>query len=319
MATVFVGIDVSQATLEVHILPVGRALAVANDPAGIQSIRVAVGDLAPAADVRVILESTGGLELPCALALQDAGLAVAVIKPERARHFAKAHGHLAKTDPIDARMLARYAQAVDLPVHPLPPEETRLLRDLLDRRGQLVGMRTMESNRLASTADPKARASVRKHIAWLDREITRVDADIDRRVADNPTWREVDRILQSIPGVGPQTAHTLIGQLPELGRVDRKAIGHLVGVAPLNNDSGTTEGRRHIVGGRQHVRNVLYMAALVAARCNPVAKALYARLRAKGKSAKVALIAVAHKLLTIANAMVRTKTAWRHSNVAFST
>jgi len=319
MPSLFVGIDVSQATLDVCILPPDRAFRVDNTPAGhatlIDTLR---GLAADPAEVRAVLESTGGLELPVALALQAAGFPVAPIKPERARHFAKAHGQLAKTDAIDARILARFAQAIDLPVHPLPAEDVRLLRDLLDRRGQLVAMRTMETNHVSSTGDPKALASLKKHIAWLDREIGRIESDIDRRVAANPQWQEIDRILQSIPGVGPQTSHTLLGQLPELGRVDRKVIGLLVGLAPLANDTGGKEGPRHIVGGRQQVRNVLYMAALVASRCNPVARALYVRLMQRGKSAKVALIAVAHKLLTIANAMVRNRTEWRHSTVANS-
>jgi transposase len=319
MPSVFVGIDVSQATLDVCVLPASRAFRVDNTPTGHAAVLDALRGLAAdPAEFRVVLESTGGLELPVALALEGAGFPVIPIKPERARHFAKAHGQLAKTDAIDARMLARFAQAIDLPVHPLPTEEVRRLRDLLDRRAQLVAMRTMETNRVSSTGDQKALASLKKHIAWLDREIGRIESDIDRRVAANPQWQEIDRILQSIPGVGPQTSHILLGQLPELGRVDRKVIGPLVGLAPMANDTGGTEGPRHIVGGRQQVRNILYMAALVASRCNPVAKALYVRLIRRGKSAKVALIAVAHKLLTIANAMVRNKTLWRHSTVANS-
>ena len=174
----------------------------------------------------------------------------------------------------------------------------------------------MESNRLDTTTEKQAHQSLKKHLAWFDREIRQIEKEIGRRIQDNPQWQETDRILQSIPGIGPQTARTLIGQLPELGHVDRKVIGQLVGLAPVANDSGKTEGPRHIVGGRQQVRNVLYMAALSASSCNPVTKALYLRLLAQGKAAKVALIAVAHKLLTIANAMVQNKTTWRHSNVA---
>lgn len=317
MPSVFVGIDVSSATLDVCILPVDHTLQVPNTPAGHRRLVAALLPLAGSpADIRAVVESTGGLERPVALALEEAGCEIAVIKPERARHFAKAHGQLAKTDALDARMLARFAQSVPLAIVPLPPEELRHFRDLLDRRAQLVEMRTMDSNRLATTALKPARKSIEKHVAWLDREIGGIEAELDRRVAANPPWAEIDRLLQSIPAVGPQTARVLIGHLPELGTVDRKVIGQLVGVAPVANDSGTTVGPRHIVGGRKQVRNALYMVAVVAVRWNPVGKALYVRLKAKGKSSKSALIAVAHKLLTIANAMVAQKTPWRHSNVA---
>ena len=317
MPTLFVGIDVARATLDVCIQPPDQTLHLHNTPAG---HRLLVKTLRPLAakttDIRVVLESTGGFELPVALALEEAGIEVAIIKPERARYFAKATGQLAKTDAIDAAILAQFCQAVPLTILPLPTEEIRHFRDLLDRRQQLVDMRTMESNRLDTTTEKQAHQSLKKHLAWFDREIRQIEKEIDRRIRDNPQWQETDRILQSIPGIGPQTARTLIGQLPELGHVDRKVIGQLVGLAPVANDSGKTEGPRHIVGGRQQVRNVLYMAALSASSCNPVTKALSIRLLAQGKAAKVALIAVAHKLLTIANAMVQNKTTWRHSNVA---
>jgi transposase len=320
MPSIFVGIDVSQKTLDVRHLPADQAFHVPNIPNGHRQLIEALRPLAAQpADVRVVLESTGGLELPAALALEQAGFAVAIIKPERARYFAKAHGQYAKTDPIDAGMLALFCRDVAVPIIPLPPEELRHFRDLLDRRQQLVEMRTMENNRLGTTTLAAARKSLEKHIAWIDREIHAVETNLDARVAANPQWAEIDRILQSIPGLGPQTARLLIGHLPELGQVDRKTIGHLVGLAPLANDSGTKEGPRHIVGGRWQIRNCLYMAALAACRCNPICQALYRRLRERGKLAKVALIAVAHKLLTIANAMLAQKSMWRHSNVAVST
>jgi transposase len=320
MPTLFVGIDVSQAYLDVCYLPADAAARVPNTPAGHRQLLDLLLPLAARpADIRAVLESTGALELPAALALEAAGLEVAIIKPERARYFAKAHAQLAKTDAIDAGLLARFSRDVPVPILPLPPEELRHFRDLLDRRQQLVEMRTMESNRLTTTTLPPARRSITKHIAWIDRELRGVEAELGRRVAANPQWAEVDRILQSIPGIGPQVARLLIGHLPELGRVDRKVIGQLVGVAPIAHDSGTTAGPRHIVGGRWQVRNGLYMAALTAIRRNPIGKALYVRLRERGKSAKAALIAVAHKLLTIANAMVAQKTLWRHSNVALPT
>lgn len=319
MPTVFVGIDVSQAQLDVHILPLGHALRVKNTPAGHAQLLAKLLPLAASpADIRAVVESTGGLELTVALALEGASVPVAVIKPDRVRHFAKACGQAAKTDAIDAEMLARFIRDIPLTITPMPTEESRHFRDLLDRRNQLVEMRTMEDHRLASTTEKRARKSIDKHIDWIDREIKTLEKELDRRIADNPQWKETDRILQSIPGLGPQTSRTLIGQLPELGQVDRKVLGHLVGLAPIANDSGTTNGPRHIVGGRKQVRNALYMVALVASRFNPLAKTLYTRLLAKGKPPKVALIAVAHKLLTIANAMVKNKTTWRHSNVAIS-
>jgi transposase len=317
MPTVFVGIDVSQAHLDVRHLPADEAFRVSNTPAGHRKLLETLLPLAASPpDIRVVLESTGSLELPAAIALEEAGLQVAIIKPERARYFAKAHAQLAKTDVIDASILARFIRDVPVPILPLPPEELRHFRDLLDRRHQLIEMRTMESNRLISTTLTKARKSIEKHIAWINREIKGVDADLARRIAANPQWAEIDRILQSIPGIGSQVSRLLIGHLPELGQVDRKVIGLLVGVAPIANDSGKTTSPRHIVGGRWQVRNGLYMAAVVATQHNPVGKALYMRLRKRGKSAKSALIAVAHKLLTIANAMVAQKTPWRHSNVA---
>lgn len=317
MPTTFVGIDVCRAHLDVRVLPADLARRLPNTPAGHRRLVELLLPLAGSpSDLRAVVESTGGLELPAALALEEAGFEIAIVKPERVRHFAKARGRLAKTDALDARTLAEFARDIPLAITPLPPEELRHFRDLLDRRAQLVEMRTMESNRLATTALEPARRSLEKHIAWIDREVGGIEAELDRRVAANPQWAEIDRVLQSIPAVGPQMSRVLIGHLPELGRVDRKVIGQLVGVAPVANDSGSTDGPRHIVGGRRQVRNTLYMVAVVAVRWNPVGKALYARLKAKGKSSKSALIAVAHKLLTIANAMVAQKTTWRHPEVA---
>jgi transposase len=319
MPSLFVGIDVAQEQLDVCILPLERSLRVANTPDGRRQLvdQLLALPAAPA-ELLVVLESTGGLELPVAVALGEAAIAAAVVKPDRVRHFAKAAGQLAKTDAIDARLLAQFGRSIPLTVQPLPAEETRLFRDLLDRRQQLVDMRTMEKNRQATTTDPRAQNSIAKHIAWITREIEALETLLDQRIANNPHWAEIDRVLRSIPGIGPQTSRLLIGQVPELGRVDRKAVGLLIGLAPVANDSGKTEGRRYIVGGRKQVRNGLYMAALSAVRHNPVARQLYARLMAKGKPAKAALIAVAHKLLTIANAMVRDRTTWRHLNVAES-
>lgn len=313
----FVGIDVARATLDMCVLPSKQTAHVPNTPAGRQKIIQTLRSLAPnPGDIRVVFESTGGYELPTALALEEAGFEVAIIKPERARYFAKANGQLAKTDTIDAEILASFCQLIPLTIVPLPPEELRHFRDLLDRREQLIEMRTMESNRRDTTLQKQARKSIDKHITWIDRELGGIEKELDRRIKENPRWEELDQIIQSVPGLGSQASRTLIGQLPELGKVDRKVIGHLVGLAPVANDSGTTDGLRHIVGGRKQVRSVLYMAALSSVRCNPICKALYIRLRERGKPAKSALVAVAHKLLTIVNAMVQKKTMWQHSNVA---
>ena len=316
MASLSVGIDVSQEQLDVGILPLNLSFQVANTPVGRQQLVQKLLGLTAPSEILVVLESTGGLELPIAVALSDAAVGPAIVKPDRVRHFAKASAQLAKTDAIDARLLAQFGQSIPLTVQPLPSEETRLFRDLLDRRHQLVEMRTMENNRRASTTDPRALKSIDRHVAWINKEVAALETALDRRIAANPQWAEIDRIRQSIPGIGAQTSHILIGQVPELGHVDRKVVGLLVGLAPVANDSGKTEGRRHIVGGRKQVRNALYMAALSAVRFNDVGRQMYARLMAKGKPPKAALIAVAHKLLTIANAMVRNGTTWRHLNVA---
>lgn len=318
MATLFVGIDVSKNRLDVAFRPEGAApaLKVDNTPAGHRKLLDTLLKLARPADIRVGLESTGGLEVPVAVAFEEAGCEVAIIKPERIRYFALAHAQLAKTDPLDAAMIAEFVQGVKLVIHPLPSEELRQFRDLLDRRNQLVHMKTMERNRLGSTTQDRARASIDKHIAWIKKEIRLLDAELDERIAAHPKWKEIDRVIQSVPGLGEQVSRTIIGQLPELGRIDRKAIGPLVGLAPVAKQSGETDAPRHIVGGRRQVRNVLYMAALSATKHNPVGRDLYARLVAKGKSKKAALIAVAHKLLTIVNALVRDMQEWRHSDVA---
>ena len=317
MPSLFVGIDVSKDHLDVHHLPADTAFRVKNTPAGHGKLVEALGRLDTAPDgIRVVVESTGGLELPVALAIEEAKMQIAIIKPERARHFAKAHGQLAKTDSIDARMLARFARDIPLTIVPLPSEELRHFRDLLDRRHQLLEMETMEKNRLKSTALKRAKDSVQRHIDWIKKELADVGKELDERIAGNPQWAELDRLLQTIPGFGPQVSRVLIGHLPELGRVNHKVIANLVGVAPIANDSGNSEGPRHIAGGRWQVRNVLYMCGVVATIHNPVGKAMYQRLVARGKAGKSAVIAVARKMLTIANAMVAKKTPWRHLIVA---
>jgi transposase len=310
----FVGIDVSQGVLDVHLRPEGRSVRVANDPAGHRQLLAALP--APAAIGRVVLEATGGLEAPAAAALAAAGYPVAVVNPRQVRDFAKATGTLAKTDALDAAILAHFADALRPEVRDLPSPELQELRELLDRRGQLLQMRTAESNRLGATTQTAVRKDLDAHLAWLDKRIKGVEAQIDRRIAANLHWKATDDRLRSIPGIGPQTSRALLGQLPELGRLDRRQLASLVGLAPLNCDSGHHKGLRRIVGGRAHVRKALYMAALAAVRHYPDFRAAYARLRSRGKVAKVALIAVARKLLCIANAVVRDQTYWRHPIVA---
>ena len=310
----FVGIDVSRDFLDIHLRPDGRSFRVRNDPDGHRKLLAALP--APADMERIVLEATGGLEAPVAAALATAGHPVAVVNPRQVRDFAKATGTLAKTDTLDAVVLAHFADALRPEVRALPSPELQDLRELLDRRAQLLQMRTAESNRLGSTTQKAVRKDLAAHLAWLDKRITGVEHQLDQLIAANLHWKATDERLRSIPGIGPQTARALLGQLPELGRLDRRQLASLVGLAPLNCDSGHHQGLRRIVGGRAHVRKALYMAALAAVRHYPHFRAVYARLRSQGKVAKVALIAVARKLLCIANAVVRDQTHWRHSIVA---
>jgi len=308
------GIDVSLATLDVCVLPADpqapaspeTAFAVPNTTEGYAQLIARLVALAgsPTA-VRVVLESTGGIEEEVMIALQAAAIETVRVQPRQVRHFAHAQGHKAKTDRLDARLLADFGRRMPMTPTPLPDEETRHFRDLLDRRQQLLDMKTMEEHRLRSTREPKALASVRKHLRWIEAEIQRIDDELDRRVARTPAWHRTDGLLQSVPGIGRCTSYALIGYVPELGTLDRKAVSLLVGLAPLARDSGTTQGIRHIVGGRKQVRNVLDMAALAGMRCHPGCRALAHRLIVKGKPKKVALIAVAHKLLVIANSLAR--------------
>jgi transposase len=306
-APCFVGIDVSKDHLDAHARPAGAAFREPNDPGGVAALVARVRELAPAL---VVLEATGGLEHPAAAALAAAGLPVAVVNPRQARDFARATGRLAKTDAIDAEVLARFAEQVRPPARPLPDADTRALAELLDRRRQLVGMRTAERNRLGSATAPRVRRDIAAHLRWLDRRLADLDADLARAVEASPAWRVNDDLLRSIPGVGPQLSRTLLAELPELGTLTREQVAALAGVAPVNRDSGRRAGRRGIAGGRAGVRAVLYMAALSARRFNPALRAFAARLAAKGKAAKVVLIAVPGKLLLIANAVLRDRKPW---------
>jgi len=304
----FIGIDVSKSTLDVCILPANQALQTSNDEAGIHQLIDTLRELRP---TLIVLEATGGLETPLACELGATGLPVAIINPRQARDFAKATGKLAKTDRIDAGVLAHFAQVLQPPVRPLKDAESRALDDMLNRRRQLVTMRVQEQFRLGSAASPLLKKSLAAHIAWLDKQIDEVDGDLERQLRASPLWRAKDELLRSIPGVGPVTSLTVLAKCPELGNLSRRQIAALAGVAPLAHDSGKLRGKRFVWGGRAALRAVLYMAALAAMRCNPTIKAFAARLRAKGKPGKVVLVACMRKLLTIMNAMLKTETPFR--------
>jgi transposase len=303
----FVGIDVSKAFLDTATRPGSKTERDPNDPAGVAAL---VARLKPLAPALVVVEATGGLELPLVAALQVAKIPVAAINPRQARDFAKASGRLAKTDRIDAEALAHFAEAIRPEARPLPSAETQALDALLSRRQQLQGMRLMESNRLGSCSDPTVRAGLERHIAWLEAEAVEADRLLAEAVQASPTWKERDELLRSIPGLGPVTSLTLMAALPELGSLEGGKLSALVGLAPYADDSGTRRGGRHVRGGRAVVRRVLYLAALSAVRYNPAMKAFKERLMARGKKAKVILTAVARKLLVIANAVVRTGRPW---------
>jgi transposase len=310
---VYVGIDVSKATLDVALLPEGTLpggeyFSVANDEEGLRQL---TGRLLEATPTLAVLEATGGLERPLAAALFASGIACAVVNPRQARDFAKAIGKLAKTDKIDASVLACFAEAVR-PEPKAPPEAEALeFSAILARRRQLIGMLVAEKNRLTANASKKVRSRLEAHIRWLEKELARVDRDLDEAIEESPTFKENEALLRSVPGVGPVLCRTLLAELPELGRLSPRELSALVGVAPLNRDSGIFRGRRGVWGGRARVREALYMAALIASRYNPAIKCFYERLTASGKPKKVALVACMRKLLTILNAMMRDRTLWR--------
>jgi transposase len=306
--TACVGIDVSKDRLDVHVLPSGAAFAVARDGKGLESL---VGRLGALDVSLIVLEATGGFETTVAAALAGAGLPLAVVNPRQIRSFAKALGKLAKTDAIDAEVIALFADKVRPQARPLPTSDARALGELVARRRQVVEMIGMEANRRRHAADKRLAKTIDRHLAFLEKELAAVDADIDTDVRASPAWRETEDLLASVPGVGPVTARTLIAELPELGGLDRRKLAALVGVAPFNRDSGAWRGHRMIGGGRTSVRNVLYMAALSAIRHNPVVSATYHRLVNRGRPKKVAIIACLRQLLTILNAIARTKSPWK--------
>lgn len=307
MSEVFIGVDVSKDQLDVHVLPAGVAFAVARTPAGLGAL---IEQIRPHAPYLVALEATGGLESVVVAALAGAGLPVVAINPRQIRDFARATGKLAKTDALDAAAIARFAEAVRPEPRAVLSEDAKALSELVTRRRQVIEMTVAERNRRRLVAAKPVLKSIDRIIAALEKQLADLDHDIGQRVRDTPAWREKEELLKSVPGVGDQTARTLIAALPELGELDRRQIAALVGVAPINRDSGKLRGRRGIAGGRADVRSALYMAALVGVRANPVLRAYYARLRQAGKRPKVALVAATRKLLTILNAMLKTKTAW---------
>jgi transposase len=307
MIELFAGIDVSKEQLDVAVRGrETRQWTVQYDESGVEALVKELKELAP---TLLVLEATCGLETHLVAALAIAGIPLVVINPRQVRDFARATGELAKSDAIDARIIALFADRIRPEVRPLKDEDTRELDALMARRRQLIEIRTGERNRLYSAA-PVVRTSIEEHIAWLDARIDEVDEELQLRIKKSSVWREKDRVLRSTPGIGPTVSLSLLAGVPELGTLNRQKVSKLVGVAPLNCDSGTLRGQRRIWGGRADVRNMLYMATLSAIRHNPVIREFYQRLVARGKIKKVALVACMRKLLTILNRMVKDNTPW---------
>jgi transposase len=303
---IFIGIDVSKAKLDVAIWEKEGARQFDNNAAGRRDLKEHVKDLNP---TLIVVEASGGIEQSVVSELYLAELPIAIVNPTRVRNFARSTGQLAKTDKLDAKMIAQFAQAVQPQVRPMRTAEQERLNGLVTRRRQMVQILTAEKNR-RSTTHPAVQAQLMEHIAWLEDGISRLEIEIDTFIQQHSEWKEKASILQSVPGVGPVTASTLLAELPELGTRNRQQIAALVGVAPLNRDSGKMRGKRRVFGGRASVRRTLYMATLSATRSNPVIRAFYERLLANGKEKKVALTACMRKLLVILNSMIRSNSAW---------
>jgi transposase len=301
-----VGIDVSKAMLDCAVMPSKMHFQVTNDVAGIAQL---IERLHPLKPDLVVLEASGGYETAAAAALAGALFRVAVVNPRQVRDFAKATGKLAKTDRIDAHVLGDFGVAIDPQVTRLADEDTQALQGLLARRSQLVAMRTQELNRLAQAA-PAVRPQIKNHITWLNEAIRKCDIDLTAKLRSSPVWKAKENLLRSMPGIGAINSRMFMAGLPELGQLNRQKIAALVGVAPFNRDSGKFKGHRSIWGGRAHIRQALYMAALTAKRCNPVIRTLYERLTARGKPHKVAMVACMRKMLTILNTMAKNNTHW---------
>jgi transposase len=306
----FIGIDVAKARLDTAVRPMGQRWQVDNTEEGIQKLVQQITNLHP---TLVLLEASGGLELPVVAALAVANLPVVVVNPRQVRDFARATGKLAKTDSLDAMVLAHFAEVIRPLPRSLPDTESQALTALVTRRNQVMGMLVAEKNRLY-TSRPPVRQRLQLHIDWLEKELNEIDQDVKETLRNSPVWREKENLLRTVPGVGPQLAVSILAYLPELGTLDRKRIAALVGVAPFNRDSGTLRGKRTVWGGRSHIRAALYMAALVASRHNPVISTFYQRLLSAGKAKKVALTACMRKLLVILNAMLKHRCPWRYLN-----
>lgn len=311
----FIGIDVSKQLLEVAAHESDYQFRCANKASAFGELIAELIALRPAL---IVLEATGGLERSVVAALHAAGLPVVVVNPRQVRDFAKALGQLAKTDRLDARVLAHFAAAIKPPLRPIKSKDELELDALTGRRGQLIEMLTDEKNRRGSAATDKLRDEIEEHIDWLAERIAELDQQIKTLLKGSARWQAKDEILQSVPGIGSVVSCSIIAELPELGMLNRQQISKLVGVAPLNRDSGQQRGSRHIYGGRARVRRILYMAALTASRCNPVIKEFYQRLRANQKPFKVAITACMRKLLAIINIMVRDGTCWKTKEVPVS-
>ncbi len=313
-ASPMVGVDVAKDRLDVAVRPSGEAWSEANDDAGVRAL---VARLRPLGPALIVCEATGGFERAAIAALAAAGFPVVVANPRQVRDFARATGQLAKTDQLDAAILALFAERVRPTPRPLPDAAAQLLDAVLTRRRQLLEMLVAEKNRLGFALNKPLHRGIQAHIRWLERQLDDVTKELAGLIEASPVWRAKDDLLQSVPGVGPIVSSTLLGELPELGTLSHKQIAALVGVAPLARDSGTLRGKRLVWGGRASVRTALFMAAMCGRRWNPTLKAFYERLKAAGKPTKVALIACARKLLTILNAMMRDQSRWT-SHVQYS-
>jgi transposase len=311
----FIGIDVSKQQLEVAAHERDYQFRCPNKISCFGQLIAELIDLRPAL---IVLEATGGLEIPVVNALHAVALPVVVVNPRQVRDFAKALGQLAKTDRLDARVLAHFAAAIKPPLRAIKSKDEQELDALTGRRGQLVEMLIDEKNRRGSAVSDSVRNKIKEHIDWLEDCIAEIDQQLKALLKTSACWQAKDKILQSVPGIGPVTAFSMVADLPELGKLDRQKISKLVGVAPLNRDSGQQRGSRHIYGGRAQLRRVLYMAALTALRYNPTIKEFYERLRAHHKPFKVAITACMRKLLSIINVMVRDSTTWKSPEVPVS-
>jgi transposase len=308
MDAIYVGIDVSQARLDVHVRPSGEAFSVARDGKGLEELVQRLRALSPRL---IAVEATGGFETVVAAAIGGAGLPLVVVNPAQVRHFAKAIGKRAKTDPIDAAVIAHFVEATKPELRALPDEAQRLLAELVGRRRQIIEMMVAERHREKRAVDVRVRKSIVRHIKVLEKEMPVIDKDIDTLVRGSPAWREKKDLMITMPSIANKTARTLLAEVPEIGGLNRRQIGSLVGAAPFTRQSGRWKGQSMIAGGRSTARAALFMAALVASRHNPVLKVFYRRLIAAGKPKMVALIAVARKIIVTLNAMIRDKKPWQ--------